>query len=79
MLVSRLFVVKYQYKPKNYLLSEEEVEQSLYDTVHLTKKESIEPFLGKNSLPNDGWKIYDFHKEYSRQGVRKSDNKFRLV
>lgn len=77
--VTSMFVLKYNYKISNYLSPEEEKEESIYDNITLTKRERIEPFLGKRKLPNNGWEVYDYQREFSRQGVKKGNKLFRLV
>jgi hypothetical protein len=79
--VTSMFVLKYNYKAENYLAAEEEKEneQSLYDSIPLSKRERIEPILGKRKLPKDGWDVYDYQREFARQGVKKGNKLFRLV
>lgn len=80
LLVTGSFVLKYSYLISNYLAIEEVKEEVDSDSVCLTKAERIQPYFnGKFEFPPNGWDVYTFLEEFARQGVKKSDQKFRLV
>ena len=70
-LVSSMFVIKYSYSIKNFLVPEEEAKEptTIYETPYLTKKEKLEPYMGELKLPENGWDIYSFKREFLRQGT----------
>ena len=73
-------MLKYSYAVKNYLAIEEVKEEIDPDQILLTKSEKIQPsFYGKFDFPPNGWDVYNFLEEFARQGIKKSDQKFRLV
>jgi hypothetical protein len=77
--VTSMFASKYNYIIHNYSLPEEQKEQSIFDTVQLTRKERMAPFLLKRSLPINGWNVYKWNEEFRRQGISKDDKRFRIV
>jgi hypothetical protein len=77
-LVTGSFALKYSYPVRNYWGHEDE--KTYTDQLSLTRMERIQPYFnGKFDFPPNGWDIYNFLEEFARQGVKKSDQKFRLV
>lgn len=60
------------------VLDEEEKDESLYNSLSLTKVERLQPFMRKPKFPKDGWNVYDIRKEFARQGV-KNGKRFKYV
>ena len=72
--MSSSFVYKYKYEIKNYLLSDkdENLESALP-----TNKEKLRLYSIKRKLPSKGYKVYNFDKEFERQGIAEESDHFR--
>ena len=69
MMITSLFVMKYSYKIKNYSVPEDEKEKELLPPELLSKTEKLDQFITEKQLHVNGWDVYNWNKEFKRQGV----------
>ena len=74
----KLFVLNYSYAINNYLVPEE-AKNSIYDPISLTKSDLMNIYFDKFDFPVNGWDVYNFRKEFKRQGLSERDRIFRGV
>ena len=73
--MSSIFVYKYGYKTQNYavedakILDEDSPEDQTNSNLALSKTDILQKYTQMPKIEKDGWKIYQFAKEFKRQGV----------